>query len=236
MTDTPTRLPPTLALVDDDPDFSELLAGLLREQGVAADWFVDSEALLCSPQPFDYDFYVLDLMLPGVDGVSLLKLLRRRTRAGVLVVSGKLAQDAFGEVLKAGADMFLGKPATMDQVLLAIGAVYRRARPADAGDAAAAPVWRLDVSGARLLSPQDKAVTLSPTDLRVLECLLQAPDHVATRADLQQLLGLSDDDPNLLAATLYRLRRRIETATGAMAPLQTRSRVGYQFKAPLKRA
>ena len=146
-------LPATLALIDDDATFSEYLAAYLQERGVAVQWFADSDDLLCSERPFDFDFYVIDLMLPGIDGVSLLRLLRRRTQAGMLVVSGKLAADVFDQVMVAGADMHLAKPVTFEQVALAVEAVYRRSGPSGAQQPTQQLAWRLDESARRLLAP-----------------------------------------------------------------------------------
>lgn len=229
-------LPATLALVDDDATFSEYLTSYLAGRGVAVQWFADSDDLLCSPQPFGFDFYVVDLMLPGIDGLSLIRLLRRRSDAGVLVVSGKLADDVFDQVMLAGADMHLAKPVTFEQVLLAVGSVYRRAaRGADAG--AASQAWRLDELQRRLVAPDGATIELSPTDVSVLACLLEAKGETVGHQTLLTLLGLSaEDDPNRLHATIYRLRRRIERATPALVPLQSKSRVGYMFRAPLVRA
>lgn len=225
--------PRTLALVDDDPAFSEYLTQYLCERGIQARWFPDSDDLLCSDRPFDFDFYVLDLMLPGVDGLSLLRLLRKRSQAGVLVVSGMTASDVFDQVIVAGADMHLSKPVSFEQILLAIGGVYRRsAGPASSANTAAP--WRLDAARSLLVSPDGARIDLSPTDLSVLTCLLEAGGETVSREKLAARLGRSpDDDPNLLNATIYRLRRRIERATHALAPLQARSRAGYVFRAAL---
>src|SRR3954469_24877257 len=105
-----------LALVDDDAEYTEYLSQYLRERGMSVDVFVDSHDLMALDDPYHYDFYVLDLMLPGIDGVNLLKLLRRRTNAGVLVVSGRLAAEVFREVMTAGADMYMAKPVQFEQV------------------------------------------------------------------------------------------------------------------------
>ena len=126
-TETAVPAPRTLALVDDDPAFSEYLIQYLCERGIEARWFPDSDDLLCSDRPFDFDFYVLDLMLPGVDGLGLL---RKRSQAGVLVVSGMAAPSVSDQVITAGADMHLSKPASFEQILMAIGGVYRRCAPA----------------------------------------------------------------------------------------------------------
>jgi two-component system OmpR family response regulator len=225
-------LPATLALVDDDATFSEVLCEHLRARGVRTHWFADSEALLCSEAPFAFQFYLLDLMLPGVDGLSLLKLLRRRSQAGVVVVSGRQVDEVFADVMSAHADMFIAKPVSAEQLVLAVAAVHRRSAQAQQP---LARNWRLSLATSRLTSPSGAVISLSQTDAVVLEQLLLAEDHLASRDSLVAALGMSADDAgNLLNATLYRLRRRIESVTKERAPLQVKSRQGYQFTARLE--
>jgi DNA-binding response OmpR family regulator len=206
-------LPTRLVLVDDDVVYCECLSQHLRSLGVEVTTFFDSNDLLASDGAYDHEFYVLDLGLPGVDGVELIKVLRKRTQAGVLVVSGRLGPDVFRQIVEAGADMYLVKPVQFEQVSPAIQAVQRRAAP---------PVVRA-------------RVPLSDTDLQVLQCLLEARGETVTRDALRQRLGRvpSAQGDDGLNAIIYRLRRRIERATPLMVPLQSRSRVGYVFKAPL---
>jgi two-component system OmpR family response regulator len=129
--------------------------------------------------------------------------------------------------------MHLAKPATFEQILMAVAAVYRRSRPA----AEREDVWRLDETAGLLHAPDGAVIELSPTDLTVLQCLLEAGGETVSRAVLAERIGLAgDDDPNLLAATIYRLRRRIERATPALVPLQAKSRLGYAFRARLTRS
>jgi len=82
-------LPKTLCIVDDDREYTEFLGQYLRQQGVAVTTFLDSDDFLTSDGAFGFDFYLVDLMLPGVDGLDLIRLLRRRSEAGVVVVSGR---------------------------------------------------------------------------------------------------------------------------------------------------
>jgi DNA-binding response OmpR family regulator len=224
-------LPSRLALVDDDAEFCEFLSQHLRAQGVEVTAFGDSNDLLASDGACGHDFYVLDLGLPGVDGVDLIKVLRKRTQAGVLVVSGRLGPEVFRQIVEAGADMYLVKPVQFEQVALAIRAVQRRA----AQPAAKSEAWRLDHLGAELRAPDGARVPLSDTDLQVLQCLLEARGDTVTRDALRLRLGRvpSAQGDDGLNAIIYRLRRRIERATPLMVPLQSRSRVGYVFKAPL---
>lgn len=230
---TTTMRPTTLALIDDDADFSEYLLQFLRGKGIAVQWFADSDDLLCSERPLGFDFYVIDLMLPGIDGLSLLRLLRKGSQAGVMVVSGKLAPNIFEQVIGGGADMYLAKPVSFEQVLLGIEAVYRRSGPATQSS----DTWRLDEAQGLLLAPDGARIELSASDLQVLTCLRDAAGEPVDRSTLASRLGLApDSDPNLLSATIYRLRRRIERATPALVPLQSRARAGYVFRAPLRRA
>jgi DNA-binding response OmpR family regulator len=86
------------------------------------------------------------------------------------------------------------------------------------------------------VAPDGAVIDLSPADASVLACLLEAHGETVGRDTLARRLGLSlADDPNLLHATIYRLRRRIERATPGLVPLQSKSRVGYVFRAPLQR-
>lgn len=224
-------LPKTLALIDDDREYAELLAAYLRERGVQVRVFADSNDLLGVSHPQDYEFYVVDLMLPGVGGVDLIKILRKRSRAGLLVVSGRLGAEVFMSVISVGADMYLAKPVQFEQIEVAIMAVHRRVAEAQS----AAAQWRLDRQARALIAPDGARVDLSDADLTVLECFVQAGGAVVTRDALRQRLGRAEGEEGSdgINATIYRLRRRIERATPSVVPLQSKSRVGYVFQAPL---
>ncbi|MBN9461763.1 MAG: response regulator transcription factor [Burkholderiales bacterium] len=224
-------VPSTLALVEDDVEFAEQIARHLREYGIQVSVFDDSDALLTDRAPYDFGFYVIDLALPGIDGVDLIRVLRRRTEAGILAVSARLAPEAFDAAMQVGADMYLAKPIRGDQLLLAIKAVQRRAVAA----LQCSSVWRIDRRAGQLIAPDGARVDLSATDLAVMECFLEAQGRTVEREQLRQRLGLSpnSDSDNALHATIYRLRRRIERATPALVPLQTRSRRGYVFRAQI---
>ena len=224
-------LPVTLALVDDDTEYCEFLAQHLRTQGVEVHAYSDSSDLLADIAPYRFDFYVLDLMLPGVDGAELIRILRKRTQAGVLIVSGRLGPEVFAEVINAGADMYLTKPVTFEQVELAARAAHRRIMTT----AKTATAWKLEKSRSILTAPDGQTVELSPTDLILMECFLKADGAVVTRDQIRETLGNTSaaDSDNSLHATIYRLRRRIERVTPLAVPLQSQQKVGYQFRAPL---
>ncbi len=221
-------LPNTLALIDDDAEYTEFLAEHLRHQGVRVDVFPDSIDLLSHADAYSYGFYIVDLMLPGVDGTNLIKVLRRRTNAGVLVVSGRLAPEVFREVISAGADMYLTKPVHFDQISLAVEAVHRRTHQHESNQSD----WTLDRKARQLIAPDGARTELSEIDLRVIECFVAAAGDTVSRESLaHQLERDADQDLN---AVIFRLRRRIEKSTPVALPLQSKSRVGYVFRAPLK--
>lgn len=223
--------PTTVALIDDDSEYAEYLAQFLGQQGMKVEVFRDSRDLLAATDGYAYDFYLVDLMLPGIDGVELIKVLRKRSNVGVLVVSGRLAPDVFKQVVDAGADMYLTKPVQFEQVALAIQAVQRRVSPT----APAQLPWRFDRRARQLVAPDGVRVDLSDADLLVVECFLEASGDTVTRETLRLRLGrgVEEDGTDGLNAIIYRLRRRIERATPQLVPLQSRSRVGYVFKASL---
>jgi DNA-binding response OmpR family regulator len=225
-------LPKTLALIDDDLEYTEFLSQHLREQGVRVTVFADSNDLLADEGAYGFDFYVVDLMLPGIGGLDLIKVVRRRSGVGLLVVSGNLGPQVFRQVVGAGADMYLVKPVQFEQVITAIEAVQRRAQPGNPAEAQ----WTLDRRARQLIAPDGAGVDLSDIDMSVLTCLHGAKGEPVTRDALCRALGRTPDGnaPDGLNAIVFRLRRRIERATPIAAPLQSKAKVGYAFRAPLK--
>ena len=101
-----------------------------------------------------------------------------------------------------------------------------------------AQAWLLDTRASRLIAPDGVSIALSETDTALLQCFLAAKGHSVTREALCRLLGHDNtpDAENLLSATIYRLRRRVERATSLPVPLHTQARVGYIFKGELRQA
>jgi two-component system, OmpR family, response regulator len=224
-------LPKTLALIDDDVESTQTLSQHLRDRGVDVHVCADAEATLADAED-DVEFYVVDLRLSDTDLARFIDRLRQRSDAGILVMSYRPGADVFAGMLRAGADMVLVKPVPVEQVALVIEAVHRRvARPGRSDTP-----WRLDRDQRRLIAPDGVPVALSEFDLTVLDCFIQAGGGTVTRETLLERLGRTPEGgiSDGLNATIYRLRRRIERATPMLVPLQSKSRVGYVFKAPLR--
>ncbi len=224
--------PTSLALVEDDDISATFLQQLLHQQGIAnVQRFTDSDELLSHPSAFDFGFYIVDLGLPGIDGVDLIRVLRRRSSAGVLVVSGRMASDVLEACLGAGADMVLTKPVRLEQVTAAVTAVHRRA----GATGTHAPGWRLDLKAGVLVAPDGARIMHSATEMALLACFAQAGGSPVTRERLMECLdpAARRTPGNQVHAAIYRLRRRIQSGTAVDVPLVSQSGVGYVFRAPL---
>jgi two-component system, OmpR family, response regulator len=223
--------PPSLALVDDDLTFSLPLAQHLRGLGIRVTSYGNGDALMDDAKAFAHEFFVVDVTLPGNAGIELIRRVRQRSDAGMLVVSGRRGPKVFQDVVFAGADMHLDKPVSLEEVAVAIFAVRRRAGQSSTGR----QPWTLDRQAGALVAPDGARVSLSDIDRSLLECFVGTDGQAVPRAALAKRLGRPGEfGASSLNAVIYRLRRRIERATTWPLPLQSKSRVGYSFKATLQ--
>lgn len=190
--------------------------------------FEDSDDLLLSPLAFEYDLYVVQLQQPGVSGLDLLRLIRKRSQAPLVALG---STDDLVRALDTGADMLLPPSSDGAQVAAALRAVQRRVQAGQAVE----PAWVLDDARALLSAPGGQDIALSDSELLVMRCFAESDGQPVPRSQMmQRLWGQVDSSmDNALHATVYRLRRRIEQAGCPMAPIQSVSRVGYSFRAPL---
>ena len=224
------REPTSFCIVDDDEEFVEFLKKYLEAKGWTAATYSSGEALLKDKSLTDFDFFVVDLGLPGIDGVDLVTLIRAQSDAGILIVSGRMGPDAFNSALSAGADMFVNKPVRFDQIYHAIMSVCRRlpnnVRPA-------AP-WQLNPAEGSLTSPEGNAVTLSAMETKLIVRLAESAPDAVSREELAIYGGVgSPPDYRNLDAAIFRLRRKIERETAQPSPFRTVHGKGYQLSAKL---
>ena len=218
--------PSYICIVDDDADFVEFLTQYLEVRGLRAKGFDAAEPLLKSGELSQFDFFILDLGLPGIDGVDLITLVRTQSTAGILVISGRMGPDAFNSALAAGADMFINKPVRFDQVYNAMASVCRRMSLRTVESAA----WRIETRDASLSAPDGTRVSLTPVELKIMSRLCANAARPTSRQELAEAAGItnSQDDRNLDSA-IFRLRRKIEKDTAQPSPLKTVHGLGYQL-------
>ena len=215
-----------LCIVDDDKDYGDFLAEFLRSQGFEVDLFTSGADFIRDAAIDRYDFFLIDLGLPGIDGVDLIILIRARSRAGIVIISGRMGPDAFNSGLSAGADMFINKPVRFDQVLQAIKTVSSRVTLGDGGQTS----WTLRVRASELKCSNGLATQLTALELRILQALAQAGEGGMDRKSLSASLSMQETEASRnLDAAIFRLRKKIEQATQRPAPIRTLHAIGYSI-------
>ncbi|NCT66051.1 MAG: response regulator transcription factor [Rhodanobacteraceae bacterium] len=216
-----------LLLVEDSAALRDSLSAALAAEGYAVDTAADGHAALAFLAHYAYDLVVLDLMLPGVDGLEVLRELRRKKQpARVLVLS---ARDQVGDrvgALDLGADDYLVKPFAFDELLARLKALARR-RFDDGSPRLTVGALTLDTA-ARLASGPDGPMALSPKEYALLELLLRERGRVHTRAALFERLyaGSSTASDKVIEVLLSTLRGKLARA-GVDGLIETRRGFGY---------
>lgn len=215
-----------LLLVEDNVALADQLLPLFKAYGYAVDWLVDGRDALLAAHDNSYDLVILDLGLPGLDGLQLLQ--RWRTEKLTLPVLILTARDAWAERLeglRAGADDYLSKPFHPDELLLRLQAVLRRSHGTTNSP-------RLEV-GDLALDEDRKSVwqggqeyELTRGEFRLLRCFMLNPGRVLSRMQLNEHLydGESERDSNVLEVHISRLRRKLGEQV-----IETRRGQGYRF-------
>ncbi len=199
-----------MLLVEDDRMIGEAVQTALRQDGYAVDWVRNADSADTALAAGSYDLVLLDLGLPGRDGLSLLRAVRARKDATpVLVITARDAVENRIAGLDAGADDYLVKPFDLDELAARIRALLRRS----AGRAEAV-IEHLGVRiepATRTVSRDGAPVTLSPREYAVLEALLLRPGAVLSRAQLEDRLYGWDDavGSNAVEVYIHGLRRKL---------------------------
>lgn len=199
-----------LLLIEDDPKLAPLLARGLREEGFAVDVTGDGgDGLFCAREQ-DYDAIVLDVMLPGMDGFSVLEKLRaagKRTPVLMLTARGAVQDRVRG--LNSGADDYLKKPFDFEELLARIHALLRRAAP-EPDVCLKADTLTLDPRS-REVTRDVERVDLTAKEFAILEYLLRHKGRVISRTQLSEHVWDENFDAmsNVIDVTVYRLREKI---------------------------
>jgi two-component system copper resistance phosphate regulon response regulator CusR len=216
-----------ILLVEDEPVAAALLARGLREHAYAVDVAPDGPAALDLAGANDYDLIVLDVLLPGVNGLDVCSRLRADGVAvPILMVTARGGPDQRVEGLDAGADDYLPKPYHFPEMLARIRALLRR------GPALAAVVLRLDDlaidTRARRVERAGRPVRLTAKEYALLEYLARRQGEVVGRADIAEHVWDDSFDPmsNLIEVYIQRLRRKVDDGHPVKL-IHTRRGAGY---------
>jgi DNA-binding response OmpR family regulator len=224
----------TILVVHDEPRIVALARDYLEHAGFSVVTAVDGPAALATARTRPPDLIVLDLGLPGLDGLDVTRQLRAGERtAGVPIVMLTARDDELDKLLglELGADDYLTKPFSPRELVARVRAVLRRAdRPVGAGDVIVVGDVVLDVPRMRT-EVSGRVVDLTPTEFTLLATLARQPGRIFTRAQLLDALhGIAFESfERAIDSHVKNLRRKIEPQPGQPRYLLTVYGVGYRF-------
>ncbi len=207
-----------ILVVDDDAEIRILLGEYLRKNGYPTTTVPDGRAMWDAlARAGKVDLIVLDLMLPGDDGLTLCRKLRAESDTPVIMLTARAEETDRIIGLEMGADDYLAKPFSPRELLARIKSVLRRTRSlprnlrADDAHMIVFADWRLDVVARHLLSPGLVVTSLSGTEFQLLKILLSHPNQVLTRDQLMMLSKGHEADPmdRTIDILVSRLRQRL---------------------------
>jgi two-component system KDP operon response regulator KdpE len=221
-------------VVEDEPQLVRALVINLRARKYDVDAAPDGAAALRLAAAHQPDVVVLDLGLPDMDGVDVIKGLRGWTRSPILVLSARQTSEEKVRALDAGADDYVTKPFSMDELLARLRAAVRRTAEADTTDATAIVTtedFAVDLVAKRVRRGGNN-VRLTPTEWHLLEVLIRHPGRLISQKQLlQEVWGPSyHTQSNYLRVYMAQLRRKLEADPSNPRHLITEPGMGYRFE------
>jgi DNA-binding response OmpR family regulator len=218
-----------ILIVEDEARIRAFLARAFAAEGFTVDVVEDGDSGLKRALADTYDLVILDLLLPGRDGLSALhELHRRRPELPILILSARSDLPTKLRSFEFGAVDYVSKPFVLDELLARARVQLRRARVADDGNLIRVGSLTLDLAR-RQASVGDSVSDLSDREFRLLLCLMQHVGEVISRERLLSEVWGYDFDPksNVVDVCVRRLRRRL----GPNAPIETVRNAGYRAAA-----
>jgi two-component system alkaline phosphatase synthesis response regulator PhoP len=226
----------TVLVVDDEPNLIDLVKGYLEREGFVVVTASDGPSAVDAARTLRPDLVVLDLMLPGFDGLEVCRRLRQFTDAYVLMLTARAEEVDRIVGLEVGADDYLTKPFSPRELVARVKAMLRRPRVSGAGIAAAdsQPVLRfggLTIDSARHEVLMGAApVPLTPREFTLLQTLAGQPGRVFTRAQLlERVWGNEYYDDHVVDVHIANLRHKLGDDPADPAVVETVRGVGYRF-------
>ncbi len=231
-----------ILVVDDDPEIRELLGEYLEKNGCKATVVADGKGMWAALARGKVDLIVLDVMLPGEDGLALCRKLRAHSDTPVIMLTARGEETDRVVGLEIGADDYLAKPFSARELLARIKSVLRRyrslprnLRPEEVRAFVFAG-WRLDTVSRHLVSPAEVVTSLSGAELRLLRVFLEHPNHVLSRDQLMMFLHGREAEPfdRSIDNQVSRLRHRLEDDPADPQIIKTVRGEGYVLAVPVE--
>ncbi len=217
--------------VDDEPQILRALATNLRARGYDVDLAPTGEAALTLAATKHPDLVILDLGLPGIDGIDVIRGLRGWSTVPIIVLSVREAERDKVAALDAGADDYITKPFGMDELLARLRAALRRTTPAEEEAVVETEHFSVDLAAKRVTTG-DGEVRLTPTEWHLVEILVRNAGKLVTQRQLlQEVWGPQyETETNYLRVYFAQIRRKLEPDPARPRYFITEARMGYRFQ------
>ena len=229
---------PRVHIVEDDSEISDLLSTYLSGRGFDCRVSASAEAAQ-ELAPKEFDIYVIDVMLPGQDGLSLCRWIRERSEVPVIILSAIKGDTERIIGLELGADDYLEKPFNPRELLARMNALLRRSKGPGERSMLTGQVrfsgWMLDCARQKLHSPAGMLVPLSSTEYQLITALISAlPDPVSRDVIGRDIFGVElGPEDRRVDILISRLRKKLSAAAPDADFIKTVRNRGYQFSAPV---
>ena len=238
-----SKLPvPHVLLVDDDAAVRALVEDYLSGNDFRVSTLADGSQLLGSLRAQVFDLVLLDLRLPGEDGMRLLRQVRAESQIPVIILTGRIEEADRVMGLELGADDYLTKPFSTRELLARIRTVLRRTHAgvevhgAPVCRAYRVPGWELNLRTRKLTAEDGSGVALSNGEFNLLAALLATANRVVSRDQLIELSRRYDNEvyDRAVDVQILRLRRKIESNPAEPRIIVTERGVGYRIAVPVE--
>jgi two-component system KDP operon response regulator KdpE len=222
-------------VVDDEAPIRRAMAANLRARGYDVDLAETGEEALAMAARQHPDVVLLDLGLPGMDGLEVIDGLRGWSQVPIVVLSARGSERDKVAALDAGADDYVSKPFGMDELLARLRAAVRRSAVGEEAAVVTTPDFAVDLVAKRVLDRSGEPVRLTPTEWLLLEVLVRNSGKlVSQRQLLQEVWGPAyGDESNYLRVHMAHLRGKLEPDRSRPRYLITEPGMGYRFVGPV---
>jgi two-component system, OmpR family, response regulator len=232
-----------ILIVDDDAEIRNLLGRYLEKNGLRATTVADGRAMWQALDRGAFDLVVLDVMLPGDDGLTLCRTLRAHSDIPIIMLTARGEETDRIVGLEMGADDYVAKPFSARELLARIKVILRRVRslPRNLQPEEQRSIrfggWTLDTVHRHLVSPSGIVTPVGGAEYRLLRIFLAHPNRVLGRDQLIELTQGREADAldRSIDVQVSRLRRRLEDASGEHAMIRTVRGEGYVLSVPVEK-
>lgn len=223
-----------ILIADDDPQLLRALRITLTAKGYEIVTAVNGTEAISVAIEHRPDLYMLDLGMPKLNGLEVITGIRGWSNAPILVVSGRTGAADKVDALDAGADDYVTKPFSMDELLARIRALTRRVPQHDSAPVVTLGDVTVDLAArsvVRMIAGQNHQIRLTPTEWQVLEVLARNPGNLVTRQTLLTEIWGSEHitDTGYLRLYIAQLRKKLEPNPSAPKYLITEAGMGYRY-------